>query len=126
MKSLNVLFFVLSSVISCETPEENMEKDRESLQLKLDGIKTYIASANCAQDAQCEYIAYGNKACGGPSGYLVFSSNLNVEELEELIADYTQAEKEFNAKYNQISDCAIVLPPENIECIEGKCEIVSP
>ena len=126
MKSLTLLFFILSSFISCESPEENLEKDRELLQLKLEEIKTYIATENCTQDAQCEYIAYGNKACGGPSGYLVFPSDLNLEELEELIADYTQAEREFNAKYNQISDCAIVLPPENIKCVDGKCEIISP
>ena len=46
-------------------------------------IYEIVASAECSDDAGCDYIAFGSKPCGGPWGYLVYSTSVDVQLLKQ-------------------------------------------
>jgi len=61
----------------------------------------------------------GVKACGGPSEYIAFPKELKAEILEKIDA-YTQKQMEYNQQNPMMSDCALVMPPTALECVNGK------
>ena len=66
-------------------------------------------------------MAMGAKACGGPTRFIIYSLSKTDEKiLAEKVKTYTDFQKELNTKYNRISDCAMVLPP-NVDCVNGLC-----
>jgi len=64
----------------------------------------------------------GSKACGGPQLYLPYSREIDVEEFLLKVQRYTKAEKEFNKKWNVVSDCAVLPEPIGVECIDGQAK----
>ncbi len=122
MKTLIVFFSILLAVSGCESTENLQQIDRKELNRQLEEIKDLIARESCDEENSCDYIAVGSKACGGPKTYLLFSSTVNSEKLENLVAEYNKAEADYNQKYGIRSDCMLVTPPERVECVNGKCE----
>ncbi|MBI2338834.1 MAG: hypothetical protein HYU99_00500 [Deltaproteobacteria bacterium] len=85
-------------------------------------IQTLIADLSCNADDDCQTIAYGSRACGGPQTYLIHSSlTTDVESLESLVEEYNQLEDEYNAEENIASPCVIEIEPE-IACTDGTCQ----
>ena len=117
-----LLFSMLFMAFQCD--EENtdtMESDRLELsQLKTE-IDSIVNASVCDGTHICEFIAYGSKACGGPQGYLVYSTSINVENLKALVDNYNEAEAQFNLKWNILSDCSVPNPPSEIICENNKC-----
>lgn len=122
MKTLILFISILLSVSGCESTENSQQVDRKELDHHLEEIKDLIARESCSEENQCDYIAVGSKACGGPKTYLLFSSSIDRQKLEELVENYNKAEAGYNQKYGIVSDCMLVTPPERIECVNGKCE----
>lgn len=122
MKLLIVFFSILLSVSGCESDENSQQIDRKELDRQLEEIKDLIARESCSGENSCDYIAVGSKACGGPKNYLLFSSSIDRQKLEELVETYNKAEAGYNEKYGIVSDCMFVTPPERVECVNGKCE----
>lgn len=122
MKTLIVFVSILLSVSGCENTENSQQVDRKELNRQLEEIKDLISQEACDEETKCDYIAVGSKACGGPKSYLLFSSSIDRQKLEELVEIYNKEEADFNQKYGIVSDCMLVTPPEKIECINGKCE----
>ncbi len=119
-----LMFLVPVLIWSCNPAESAREDEREALDRQLQEINSIIAEGSCAENDACQYIAVGSKACGGPKAYLVYSTSIDVDALEEKVEAYNQAEAEFNEKHNISSDCALVSPPENIGCEDGTCVII--
>jgi len=119
------LFSMLFIAVNCEeSQEDTMESDRlKLLELKAE-IDAFIDTSVCDNNHTCAYIAYGSKACGGPQGYLVYSTSIQVEQLKTLIDQYNQAEAEFNTTWGIVSDCSIPNPPSEIICENNKCVAV--
>lgn len=86
-------------------------------------IVNFINSLDCS--GSCNFIAFGSKACGGPKEYLLFSSKINQPQLEKMVAEYNEMERQFNIQTNAVSDCAMLMPPNKIECVNGKCVIIN-
>ncbi|MGY5851193.1 hypothetical protein [Salegentibacter sp. F14] len=124
MKSFVILFPILIIVSSCQTTENIQQIDREELNRQLEEIRELIAKEICDEENTCDYIAVGSKPCGGPKMYLLFPSSINRQKLEAMVNTYNKAEADYNKKYEIISDCRLVTPPERIECINGKCEAI--
>ena len=81
---------------------------------------------SCSQDSQCSVIAFGSKACGGPTGYVVVSSeNAQSASLPGLAEAVTQLESSFNTKYEKSSTCEALLIPE-AACRNNQCEAYHP
>lgn len=117
-----IFFSIMLAVSGCENPENSQQVDRQELDRQLEEIKDLIAKEACDGVNSCDYIAVGSKACGGPKTYLLFSSSIDRQNLQDLVKNYNQAEADYNQKYGITSDCMFVTPPDSIECVNGKCE----
>jgi len=95
------------------------------LETKKQEINTYINSFGCSESVGCNYIAFGSKPCGGPRTYLVFSNDVNLTHLKDLVTKYNEMDNLYNIQTKAISDCSFLLPPNEIKCINGVCTIIN-
>jgi hypothetical protein len=118
--------FVLALLLQSFQCEDNNSNPitLEQLNFKKQEIIDYIAGFECNNSENCNTIAFGVKPCGGPVEYLTFPSSVNLNELEAMVESYNQLNLEYNIQTNAVSDCAVVLPPQTVECDNGGCEIV--
>ena len=80
-------------------------------------IQAEIGDAACDSPAQCHSIGVGAKSCGGPEGYLAWSSKRSDEKkLKSLVAQHKQAREEDNRRGGMISNC-MVLPDPGASCV---------
>jgi len=121
MKALIMILFFVGTATSCQNTDSSQKITAQDLELQFKEITEIINSTNCNSANLCSYIAYGSKACGGPQGYLLFSSEIDIERLKNLVEKYTQDEALYNMQNGIASDCSIPAPPENMDCIAGKC-----
>lgn len=99
------------------TPEQLIEKKQE--------ILDYINSFPCSSTSNCNYIAFGAKPCGGPREYLAYPSAANQNTLENLVNEYYEMDHLYNLQTGAVSDCMVVTPPNNIDCLNGNCTIIN-
>ncbi|WP_052826034.1 hypothetical protein [Neotamlana nanhaiensis] len=119
-----VCFFSLTAFQCNEDESGNYEEELAELnQLKTD-IETLAQSSVCNENETCKYIAFGSKACGGPKSYLLYSTSISTEKLENLVSTYNQKESDFNTKWDVLSDCSYVNPPTSIICENNNCVAV--
>ena len=120
------LLFVSFLCVNCSNSDSN-QNSNVITQDMLDAKKaeSMILINNAACTGACNYIAFGSKPCGGPKEYLLFSSTVNLVQLQDLVAEYNEMEHQFNIQTNAVSDCALVLPPNTIECVDGSCMIIN-
>ncbi|UUZ56385.1 hypothetical protein LP419_14955 [Massilia sp. H-1] len=84
-------------------------------------LKAEIGIAACDTSAQCKTIAVGHKACGGPEGYLAYSTKTgDAAKVAKLAADYNTERKNQTAKSGMMSTCSVVLDP-GATCSAGRC-----
>jgi len=121
MKLILSLFLFIGSVSSCEQAEADQEITAKNLEKLLAEIHSVINANSCTETGECSFLAYGSKACGGPQGYLLFSNQVDVEALTEMVEEYNKIEDAYNIKFGIISDCMYATPPEKLECVNGKC-----
>lgn len=116
------LLFVLLPSFQCDegdnrtTPELLAEKKQE--------ILNYIQSFSCANATGCLSIAFGAKPCGGPREYLVYPNTVDQTTLEIMINEYYEMDHQHNIETGAISDCMVVSPPNNVNCVNGVCTII--
>jgi len=123
-----LLIFVIGVVApgSCKDsgPRHDEEHDIAQLNAMETAILQMIGDASCRDSTDCRYIAFGDKPCGGPWGYLVYSvSSVDSVALARAVADYNAFNAELNRRYGWISTCDIPPPPV-LGCIDGKCTAV--
>jgi hypothetical protein len=125
IKNISKTIALLAIVFGCTNNTEfSKEEDLAELNALHEEIELLVDSGACSENSNCDYIAFGSKACGGPKTYLVFSSSINVELLQQKVATYNALENSFNKRWGIISDCAYLLPPKSVECVNGKCTAV--
>ena len=128
---MNMKTFYLLLTICCfsfmafQCEDDNLQATKESEQQALiiskKAIETLATTSVCNETTTCKFIALGSKPCGGPWGYLVYSTSINVTKLESMVEAYNKKEAEFNQKWNIISDCAFAMPPTSVTCENNKC-----
>jgi hypothetical protein len=124
------LLVLLSISIQCSdsnntaelTPEEIIQKDEE-LGQKEKEIDAFIAAAKCSSSG-CGFMAFGSKPCGGPWKYIVYPKSIDIDKLTQMVNDYNELQHQYNLETNAISDCSVVMPPEEVACVNGVCTIV--
>ena len=88
-------------------------------------LRTLVGPAACSTDAQCRTVAVGAKACGGPAGYLAWSTQgTDAEKLADLAARQTEAQRREVVAGGMRSNCAMVTDP-GAACVAGHCELNS-
>jgi hypothetical protein len=130
MKKLFALFMISIVFLSvqCSSSDTNSNQvnriiTQEMLDAKKAEVLALINNSSCT--GSCNYIAFGSKPCGGPREYLLFSSSVNQASLVDLVTEYNEMEHQFNIQTNAISDCAFVLPPTTVECVNGTCVVIN-
>ena len=93
------------------TAEES--KELESLKTE---ITTLASSEKCSNSADWKTVGLGVKACGGPVEYIAYSIKIDEKSFLEKVDVYNQKSVEYNKTYNLMSDCMLVMQPENIVC----------
>ena len=94
------------------------DKDLSALYQKIE--KT--TSASCTQDSECKQISVGNKPCGGPWGYIVYSKDTTDEEnLILLVKEVFKLETQLNLQANDTSICDFSMPYESLHCESDIC-----
>ena len=122
IKNISKTIVLLTIVFGCTNNAElDKEEDLAELAALQEEIELLVDSGVCSENADCNYIAFGSKACGGPKTYLVFSTSINVELLQQKVATYNALDDAFNLKYGVASDCYYVTPPPEVSCKDGKC-----
>ncbi|TXE08528.1 hypothetical protein ES711_08470 [Gelidibacter salicanalis] len=123
-----ILTFLLSSlfiVLSANTCDNQDAMTCEEMRDNLNEMKTTIQNladtSVCNAAFECRSIALGSKPCGGPWGYLVYSTSIDTLKLSNLVATYNQQEKLMNTECGLISDCSFVSPPQQLECKNNRC-----
>jgi hypothetical protein len=107
---------------SCDDGKEFDEFwDRARLENLRAEIEEMIGDAACLEGADCRYIAFGAKPCGGPWEYKIYSvTNVDTVKLQEVVAEYNSFNAHLNRKYGWISTCDIPSVPR-VGCRDGRC-----
>lgn len=116
------LLFVLLPSFQCD--EDDNRTTPELLAEKKQEILNYIQSFSCANATGCLSIAFGAKPCGGPREYLVYPNTVDQTTLEIMVNEYYEMDHQYNIETGAISDCMVVSPPNNVNCVYGVCTII--
>lgn len=124
MKTIKFLFIAFSILLfSCNTDDSSsQETETQNLTKLYDEIisSSMVNSTPCTNPAEWSFTAIGSKACGGSTGYIMYSLKINVPEFLKKVENYTKAEDAYNKKWGLISTCDIILPPTRVDCVNGK------
>lgn len=111
-------------VVDCPEVNDDQpteEGDRAQLAEMRREIDALIGDAEGASIEDCRYVGLGDKPCGGPWEYLVYSaSSTNLTALAERVTAYNAFEEEMNRRYMYISDCMYEMPPVLVYR-DGRC-----
>jgi hypothetical protein len=116
-----LLFLITLFFCNCSDDDAAIETRETRMAQISDNVEALTANKSCNGVDDCASIAWGSKPCGGPWGYLIYApSNVDVPQLEQLVAEYNQLEAEVNQLKGLASDCALVTEPE-LECFDNLC-----
>lgn len=122
MKSIFALILVcaVSSAFAQQSAEQ--KKEAKAIQATVNKAKKLAAlELSCYTDADCEVEQYGDRACGGPQGAIVYSVvNPNAKAVVSLAKKSVRLEQAYNAKYSIISICSMFLMPTPA-CVQNLC-----
>ena len=122
-----ILVLGASVVLSCadrgsNRPDESDEaKDRARLERMGEDIEGLVGIAACSNSSGCRAIGLGDKPCGGPWRYLIYSvATVDTVELFARVAEYNSFEDYMNGRYGYFSDCMVPNYPV-LGCRDGRC-----
>ncbi len=123
------IFFILIScllLVSCSNDEIDPSREMEQVILDemLSDILEQAMNNNCSNSENWSFIAIGSKACGGPSSYIIYSTQIDTVDFLNEVSEYTQAEAIFNEKWEIVSDCSTPRIPSGVNCVNGSPELV--
>lgn len=86
-------------------------------------MKALVGAASCTASDQCRTVALGANACGGPQGYLPYSTaGTDEKALLELAARF-KAERQAEIKARgEMSTCQHIPDPGAV-CTSGTCQL---
>lgn len=127
LRPLLTIALAAAALASCaQTPAPAPAPAEPESQRLARELHTLIGPASCTADAQCHSIAVGAKACGGPAGYLAWSTqDTDAKRVAELAARTTEAQQRENRASGLRSNCAFVADPGAV-CTAGHCQLAAP
>ncbi len=117
-----------------QTPPANQplltELDGPLAQMQVDGRQLYqrmqklTADKSCQSDQQCQVIGIGNKPCGGPEQFLLFSTQQTDQKMLAITNDrYTRIRQEQQQRLGLHSICQQLTAPVTA-CRQQQCVII--
>ncbi|MFY7910233.1 MAG: hypothetical protein ACOVO2_11795 [Emticicia sp.] len=137
-KILLLAFILTGSAMSCTSENINTdctptstindkaskEEDNAVLAKLFKEIEDLSKSKTCDNAGQWLFTPIGAKACGGPSGYIAYSSQIDTACFLKKVEHYTAQSKMYNIKHSIGSDCSITASPKSVSCENGKPVLV--
>lgn len=124
MKPFKVKFYlyitILGGLLSCSS--DDVQAD--DLQEQLNTLVALSESVDCIDGNDWQFAGIGSKPCGGPTGYIAYSTAIDTADFLSRLAAYNEAVRAYNESNGLPSDCALVNPPTRIECEDGKAVLV--
>lgn len=112
-------------VSGCMSTTESTTTGSASLDKSNSSLNELVQDTSCTASFQCKVLEVGQRACGGPSRYVVYSTlNTEQEKVEQLAQQINALEAE-NNKRNGLTDCLPVLPVQAL-CISQTCQSFEP
>ena len=124
MKQLLILLFIGMACWSCQSDEQTRDEEARNLEALFNEIETIAASVNCQNASSWAITEYGHKACGGPAGYIAYSTLIDTTDFLNRVTIYSNRQREFNVKWGVISDCALAPQPIEVTCENGQAVLV--
>lgn len=125
---LTLALFTLVLFQNCGMPASGKEDKADSVRALQDEIELTkqkiedTIGLRCTQNSECAVMPVGDRACGGPRDYLIYSAgDTNVTELSRLAALSTSLEDAFNRTAEIVGICSIAMPPD-VACVANVCE----
>ncbi|MBN2639340.1 MAG: hypothetical protein JXR65_09690 [Bacteroidales bacterium] len=123
MKTLNffgllTLFILVGACHKNNATTE--EQDAQVLKELYTEIQQMASSVSCEDAGEWNITAIGSKPCGGPAGYIAYSTQIDVALFLKKVETFGVLQKQFNEKWGKYSDCSIVPQPAGIVCQDGK------
>lgn len=92
-------------------------------------LRALAADPSCTDDSQCHTLALGATPCGGPEGYLPWSSapsaRVPADELRALGERYREERRAANAASGRMGACRFSPDPGAV-CRAGACQLGTP
>lgn len=118
-----ILAIVLLSSCTNDDDDANdnltQEEELANLNALLAEIEDMASSVPCTDAADWSYTAYGDKACGGPVGYIAYPTTINTVQFLNKVVAHRNAQEAFNQKWEVASDCSLPAEPNAVRCEGG-------
>lgn len=89
-------------------------------------LRTLVADPACTDDSQCRTVPLGHTPCGGPEGYLPWSSvRAAADEVRALGERYRLERQAANSAAGRVGACRFSPDPGAL-CRAGTCQLGSP
>ncbi|WP_283709829.1 hypothetical protein [Pseudoalteromonas prydzensis] len=108
-------------VSGCMSTTESTTTGSASLDKSNSSLNELVQDTSCTASFQCKVLEVGQRACGGPSRYVVYSTLNTGQEKAEQLAQQINALEAENNKRNGLTDCLPVLPVQAL-CISQTCQ----
>ena len=118
LRIFNTLLLLLIS-FSCQEDRLSQEQEEQQLESLFDEIQEMANSKDCENASNWTYTAYGEKACGGPVGYIAYSTLIDTASFLDKVDEHRTAQQGFNEKWGIGSDCSVPEEPNDVICDEG-------
>lgn len=116
---LAIFMTALAIISGCESTSNTTEAG--DLSASNQALNNLVSDNACTASFQCKVLAVGQRACGGASRYVIYST-LNTEQAQaELLAQQVTEQEILANKSNGASDCLPVLPVQAL-CIDQQCQ----
>ncbi|MBK3518857.1 hypothetical protein [Carboxylicivirga marina] len=106
------------------TDESTRASDDELLHTLYLEILELSSAFDCVNAMQWNYTPIGAKACGGPAGYIAYSSRLNERDFLKRVSHYSTQQALYNQKWGLFSTCDITPEPTGVICENGEPKLV--
>ncbi|NBB75844.1 MAG: hypothetical protein GVY02_00570 [Bacteroidetes bacterium] len=101
--------------------DKSESENKMTLEEVARAIDSEIGNADATSLSQCKAIPIGDKPCGGPWGYLVYSTQeSNEATLQSLIEKYNELDRVRNEEEERMSTCDVATEPE-LTLRDGAC-----
>ena len=125
MKTLFV-FIVLVLLIACESDKATTtrQEDFSQLQATFESIQAIVNEVSCVDGNQWRFTPFGEKACGGPQGFLAYPITIDTVDFLNRIEGYRLREEFLNKKWKIMSTCEVPPVPQSVDCVNDLPVIV--
>lgn len=120
------LAFLFLATIGCEKEDfyNTQLEDSEELGVLKKEIDKLANQFSCDNASEWKFVSIGTKTCGGVGAYIAYSIKIDETAFLKKVALYTQKQNALNVKWGYISNCAFVMLPKSVECVNGKPHFV--